>query len=90
MAVNRKNHITLLLFFHIWVNRTEGSVIPKDACVLLLFDRMNRDPEIWGDDVNVFNPNRFLPELVAKRHPWSFLPYSGGPRNCIGKCENAN
>lgn len=51
---------------------------------MLLFDKMNHDPSIWGADVNDFNPDRFLPERVAERHPWSFLPYSGGPRNCIG------
>lgn len=51
---------------------------------MLLFDKMNNDPSIWGADVNEFNPDRFLPERVAERHPWSFLPYSGGPRNCAG------
>ncbi|XP_053697185.1 probable cytochrome P450 313a4 [Sabethes cyaneus] len=62
----------------------DHSTIPSNATILCGLYQLHRDPQIWGSDAEVFNPDNFLPENCAQRHPYAYLPFSGGPRNCIG------
>jgi cytochrome P450 len=43
----------------------------------------HRHPAFWNYP-DRFDPERFLPEAVKARHHWSYLPFSLGPRMCIG------
>uniref|UniRef100_A0A182P4I7 Uncharacterized protein n=1 Tax=Anopheles epiroticus TaxID=199890 RepID=A0A182P4I7_9DIPT len=58
--------------------------VPSGAIVLIPLLKMHRDKAIWGPDAEQFNPDNFLPERCAERHPYAFIPFSQGPRNCIG------
>lgn len=45
---------------------------------------LQRDADVYSNP-DVFDPERFNPEAMAKRHPMHYIPFGDGPRNCIGK-----
>ncbi|KAL0952495.1 hypothetical protein HGRIS_006758 [Hohenbuehelia grisea] len=62
--------------------------IPAGATILYSLYMMQRRPDLWGPDAEEFSPERFLDERLSKyllKKPWIFLPFSGGPRICLGQ-----
>uniref|UniRef100_A0A0N4ZZZ6 Cytochrome P450 n=1 Tax=Parastrongyloides trichosuri TaxID=131310 RepID=A0A0N4ZZZ6_PARTI len=61
-----------------------GYTLPKGINFTISAQYLNFNPNIYPDPYK-FDPERFLPENVAKRHAYDFTPFSAGPRNCIGQ-----
>lgn len=60
-----------------------GYTVHAGEMVLLFFAAAHRHREFWPDPER-FDPERFDPALDKARNSWSYLPFSGGPRVCIG------
>nr|CAD7432283.1 unnamed protein product [Timema monikensis] len=58
--------------------------IPAGTDVNVFPIHIHRNPRIYPDP-EVFNPDRFSKESSQERHPFAYLPFSAGPRNCIGQ-----
>ena len=44
---------------------------------------LHRRKSLWGEDADLFNPDRFLPENFSGKEHF-FMPFSVGKRNCLG------
>ncbi|KAM0016024.1 putative 11-oxo-beta-amyrin 30-oxidase [Helianthus debilis subsp. tardiflorus] len=60
--------------------------LPAGTFLLLHTMLSHHDPDIWGDDVKEFKPERFS-QGVSKvtKGQTAFIPFGGGPRVCIGQ-----
>ncbi|MEL6751071.1 MAG: cytochrome P450, partial [Pseudomonadota bacterium] len=58
--------------------------LKKGTFVNVLLLMLHRDPKVWKDP-EVFDPDRFAPEEVAKRPIHAYKPFGNGQRACIGR-----
>jgi cytochrome P450 len=59
-------------------------LIPPRTVILMSPYVVHRDPR-WYPEPNRFDPDRWLPESVATRPKFSYFPFGGGARVCIGE-----
>ncbi|MFE2098271.1 cytochrome P450 [Streptomyces sp. PTD9-10] len=57
----------------------------RGAWALVLLPMLHRDPEVWGEDPERFDPDRFDAAAVRARPPHTFKPFGTGARACIGR-----
>ncbi|KAK1804100.1 hypothetical protein P4O66_020140, partial [Electrophorus voltai] len=61
-----------------------GFKIPEGVNTVIIPYALHRDPRFFPEPEE-FRPERFLPENSHGRHPYAYIPFSAGFRNCIGQ-----
>lgn len=65
-----------------YVVQNHNITITKGMIVGIPIYAMHHDPEYYPNPEK-FDPERFTPEMKACRHPFMYLPFGAGPRNCV-------
>lgn len=72
-------------------------IVPKDVSVTLAPFLAHRRKDVWGEDAELFKPERWLlslsndeqlpnyTQLTHVSNPFAFLPFNAGPRICLGQ-----
>ncbi|XP_039745735.1 cytochrome P450 4g15-like [Pararge aegeria] len=63
---------------------TNNYVLPAGATVVIGTYKIHRNPKYYANPT-VFDPDNFLPENTQNRHYYSYIPFSAGPRSCVGR-----
>ena len=59
-------------------------VVPAGSLVLMSQFVMHRDARFYPDPLR-FDPERWTPAAKETRPPYSYFPFGGGPRRCVGE-----
>ncbi|KAH7982861.1 hypothetical protein HPB52_007704 [Rhipicephalus sanguineus] len=62
----------------------EGRTLPKGVACFIIMYSLHRNPNEF-EKPDEYIPERFMSEENSHRHPFSFIPFSAGPKNCIGQ-----
>lgn len=60
--------------------------IPDGTNVWIDVVAMHHDPNLWGEDVNEFKPQRFKDDVNGGcKHKMGYVPFGFGGRMCVGR-----
>lgn len=58
---------------------------PKGSHIVCLVPSLHRDPSVWGNRADTFDPDRFAPAAEAALAANAYKPFGNGRRQCIGR-----
>ena len=60
-----------------------GYYVPAGTVIAICIYTLHRHAAFW-EEPERFDPDRFTPERIACRERYAYIPFSTGPRQCIG------
>ncbi|KAM7468452.1 hypothetical protein LguiB_016014 [Lonicera macranthoides] len=66
--------------------RLGNFILPANINVFISILALHHNPQIWGEDVHLFKPERFAEGVAkaTKNNAAAFVPFGMGPRTCVG------
>lgn len=98
--VNQLQYVSQILkeTLRLWPTAPAYSVYPYEDTIIggkykvkrthqvsVLLPMLHRDPAIWGDNPEAFNPDHFTAEKESARPGNAYKPFGNGQRACIGR-----
>ena len=75
-------------------DRKSPVLIPKGSTVAYSVYAMHRRPDLYGLDAELLRPERWDEDMPLRHDKinsmWGYLPFSGGPRTCLGRELQSN
>lgn len=78
------NNLRSLWYNVIIITASGDYTLPAGATIVIGTFKIHRLAEVYPNP-DKFDPDNFLPERTANRHYYAFIPFSAGPRSCVGK-----
>jgi Cytochrome P450 len=66
-----------------------GVMVPKGIDIGVQIFAIHRNPEVFPEPER-FIPERFTENFELRKNPYEYIPFSAGPRNCIGESSPAH
>eukprot|EP00250_Pteridium_aquilinum_P016970 c23387_g1_i1 orf=189-1883(+) len=64
----------------------DGMMVSEGDCVVVAMYSMGRMTSLWGEDAEVFKPDRFIKDgICVHQSPFKLPAFWAGPRACLGK-----
>ena len=79
-----ENLIQISRILRVFLLEIGGQKFKKNDAIILAIFSIHRD-ERYFPEPDKFNPDRFLNENPTDKHPFCYIPFSAGRRNCIGQ-----
>jgi len=75
--------IGMIIRYNVKEENLKGVTVPAGTRLVIPIHLLHRHPKYWKDPEE-FQPERWLGEEHPSSHKQAFMPFSNGPRNCIG------
>lgn len=62
-------------------------IVPPNIPMIFGLRQIHLQPKYYGSTAHIFDPDRFLNENFQNLPNAAYIPFSFGPRNCIGAFE---